>query len=145
MKIVPFSLAVVAVLAVGAAFAQEKQQKDVVKSTHTFTGKVTGFEVGDYMHVMLVDSKGKTHSYFLGADGLDFYCAVNAKKTGTFTYQVIETFIPEAGGRQTIEQLSNAKVGKVDYKTWWASEKKKMSRDKLESKYRPLVDKLTKN
>ena len=145
MKIVPISLTVVSVLAIGAAFAQEKQQKDVIKSTHTLTGKVTSFEVGDYEHVTIVDSKGKSHSYFVGAAGLDYYCALNAKKTGTFTYQVVDTFIPEAGGRQTIEQLSNAKVGKVDYKTWWAAEKKKMSFEKLEAKYRPLVDKLTKN
>lgn len=145
MKFIPTSLVIISILAVGAAYAQQqKQQKDIIKSTHTFTGKVTGFEVGDYQHVTLVDSKGKTRSYFLGADGIDYYCAINAKKTGTFTYQVVDTYIPEAGGRTTIEHLSNAKVGKVDYKTWWKAELKKMSREKLEAKYGPLVQKLTK-
>jgi hypothetical protein len=130
-------------VAAPASFAHQKG-KDVVKSTRVIRATLVGFEIGDYIHAILVTRpKGKEASYFIGAAGLDYYLAAFAKKPGTFTIQTVDSYVEEAGGRMTIERVSAAKIGKQDFKTWWKAQRKKYSDKQLDTKYQPMMDKLT--
>jgi hypothetical protein len=120
-------------------------KREIIKATHILKGKFVGFEVGDYVHAIVKDSKGKERSFFIGEPGLDFYLALNAKKNGSFTYQVVDAYIEEAGGRMVIERMSLAKVGRTSSYAWWKSTTKKSNLDAINKKYQPLVDKLTRN
>lgn len=148
MKFGSISASIALLLLSQAAVAQNAKpidKKEVVKSTHTIKGRVIGFEVGDYVHAIIKDAKGKERSFFIRATGLDYYLALNAKKNGTFTYQVVDCYIEEAGARMTIERISIAKIGKVSSTSWWKSASKKASMEAIAAKYQPMVDKLTKN
>ncbi len=137
------TLAVFSLLA-AQAVAGPQNKKDVIKSTHTVRGKVVGFEIGDYQHVMIETSKGE-QSYFIGPLGLDYFLAAFAKKAGTFTIQVVDTYIPEAGGRETIERVSNAKIGSTSFAPWWKAQRKRASIEKLDKEFQPKIAKLTRN
>lgn len=133
-------LLIVCLFGLTFGFAQDKSEK--VKSTKTITGKFVAFESGDYLHAVIKDSKGEEVSFFIGGVGMDFFLATHAKKTGTFTYQEVEVYMEEAGGRITIARLSKAKVGKETDASWWAAQRKKLSLDAINKKYQPAVDKL---
>lgn len=126
---------------------QEKtaSQKDIVKSTHTLKAKLIGFEVGDYVHAIFKDSKGEERTMYIGSAGVDYFMALHANKPLVITYQVVSTYIPEAGGREVVDRVKSAKFGKLDSRTWWKAELKKSSFEKLSAKYDPIVNKLTKN
>lgn len=133
-------LLIVCLFGLTLGFAQDKTEK--VKATKTITGKFVGFESGDYLHAVIKDSKGEEVDFFIGGLGLDFFLATHANKTGTFTYQEVEVYMEEAGGRITIARLSKAKVGMETASGWWAAQRKKMSVDAINKKYQPAVDKL---
>ena len=136
---------VLLVLLVAAGADAQTNQKEIIKGTHTIRGKFLRFEVGDYVHAVIKDSKGKEMSFYLGGVGLDFYLAINAAKTGSFTYQKVNAYVEEAGGRIDFHRIESAKFGKQGSVSWWKSQLKKMSVDDINKKYQPLVDKLTKN
>ncbi len=127
-----------------SAHAQKPDsQKDVIKKTAKFTGKVFAFEMGDYTHVQIRNMKGAEFSYFIGSQpGLDLFLAVNANKEGTFTVQFVNSYIHEAGGRIDIERISDAQFGKQTYKAWYKAERKKMTHDQIQDKYWPMLEKL---
>lgn len=133
------------VIALGTAAPAQVSKKEIVKSTHTIRGKLLRFEMGDYVHVVIKDSKGKERSFFLGGVGLDFYLAATAGKSGSFTYQKVNAYIEEAGGRMDLDRLESARIGKQGSVSWWKSLTKRMNVDDINKKYQPMVDKLTKN
>lgn len=148
MKIAITTLMVGSLLVSIPATAQnggEKAQKDIIKSTHTITGKLVAFEIGDYVHAIIKDSKGNERSMFVGGGGVEYFLAIHANKNMKIIYQVVDTYIPEAGGRDIVDRVAYAKLGKLDSRTWWKNELKKSTYDKLSEKYYPLVDKLTRN
>jgi hypothetical protein len=124
--------------------AQSKPAPDRVKRTFTVRGTFVGFEQGDYMHAIIKTSKGE-RTFFIGGAGLDYYLAVNGKKSGTFTIQLVDTFMEEAGGRQEIERMSVARIGKQSSTAWWSAIRKRMSLDAISQKYDPMVQKLVRN
>lgn len=138
------TLLLVAALAVTAAPAQDKG-KEIVKSTRWFSGRFVGFEVGDYVHAIFKDSKGKERTFYIGEPGLDFFLALNVKKSGTFTYQNVNAYMEEAGGRVDFERLTAAKIGRQTAASWWKAQVKKLGVDGVNKKYQPVVDKLTRN
>jgi len=121
-----------------------KNKKDIVKATKTFQGKLVSFEVGDYVHANFKDTKGHERSMYIEGEGVDYFMALHAKQMLTVTYQEVNTFIPEGGGREDVERVIYAKAGKLDSRTWWKAERKKASYEKLSKKYDPVVQKLTK-
>lgn len=117
---------------------------DKVKSSHVIYGKVVGFEVGDFEHVIIRGPGKHEDSYFIHAYLLDDFMALYAKKQGRFTIRSVDTYIEQAGGRQLVDQVSDAKIGKVSFSAWSKGLRKHMSIEQIDTKYRPLVDKLTK-
>lgn len=143
MQILAVSLILSSALVHPVEQQDSKSQKDIVRSTHTLKAKLVGFEVGDYVHAIFEDSKKRERSMFIGSPGVDFFMAIHANKPLVITYQVVDSYIPEAGGRERIDRVKSAKFGKLDSTTWWKSELKKSTFDKLSDKYWPLIMKLT--
>jgi len=129
------------VLLTSVGLAQNK--KEIVKATKTVRGTFLGFEQGDYVHAVIKDAKGQRQSFFIGAPGVDFYLAVNKGKRGSFTYQVVNCYIEEAGGRMDIDRLESARIGKQSSVSWWTNLKKRMSLDAINKKFEPLVARAT--
>ena len=125
--------------------AQAQSKKEVIKATKTVRGTFLGFEVGDYVHAVIKDSKGQRRSFYIGGAGVDLYLSNHVKKSGTFTYQLVNCFMEEAGGRVDIERLQSAKIGAQSSVTWWKSIRKRMSLDAINEKYQPMVNKATLN
>lgn len=143
------ALVLLPVFAVSIAGAQQKQKtdnkKDVVKATKTMKATFVGFETGDYIHAILKNAKGEEVTMFLGSPGVDFFLALHVNRPLTITYQEVSSYIEEAGGRMDIERISSARFGKLDYKDWYKTQRKKYTFKQMEDKYGPLVHKLEKN
>lgn len=118
-----------------------QQHRDKVISTRTVIGTLKGFEVGDYVHAVINLQNGKEESYFIGSPGLDYFLALHKGEPMTLTYQVVDSYIEEAGGVQRIERLSGARTGKLTSAAWWKSMRAKSSFDQLDKKYGSLVEK----
>ncbi len=114
-------------------------QKDIIKSTRWLRGKPVSFEVGDYVHAIVKDSKGQERSFFIGAPGVEYFLALHKGKSLVITYQVVDSYIQEAGGRQEIDRIKSAKYGKLDSAAWWKAQLKKHTWEELEKKYSPLI------
>ncbi len=139
----PLACLATVLLVAPSTFGQSK--KEIIKATKTVRGTFLGFEVGDYVHAVIKDTKGQERSFYIGGPGLDFYLAKNVKKSGTFTFQVVNCFIEEAGGRMDIERMKSARIGSQSSEAWWKSIRKKMSLDSINKKFEPLVGKATLN
>lgn len=139
------SVALVLVLALAATVVatQEKSksdnQKDIVKATKWLRATPISFEVGDYLHAVVKDSRRQERSFFIGAPGVEYFLALHKGKSLVITYQIVSSYIPEAGGRQEIERIKSAKYGKLDSAAWWKAQLKKHTWEELEKKYSPLI------
>ncbi len=138
-----FPVTAVLVLALSATVvAQQKKadnQKDIIKATKWLRATPIGFETGDYLHAVVKDSKRQERSFFIGAPGVEYFLALHKGKSLVITYQIVSSYIPEAGGRQEIERIKSAKYGKLDSAAWWKAQLKKHSWEELEKKYSPLI------
>jgi hypothetical protein len=121
------------------------QKRDKVIATRSATGTLKGFEVGDYQHAVITLANGKEASYFIGEMGLPYFLALHKDETLVLTYQVVYSYIPEAGGTQRIERLSGARAGKLTYSAWWRKMRAKHSVAQLEKMYEGMVEKLRLN
>lgn len=125
--------------------ARPAQKRDKLIATKSVTGTLKGFEVGDYQHAVITLANGKEESYFIGPMGLTFFLALHKGETLVLTYQVVDSYIPEAGGTERIERLSGARAGKLTYAAWWRKMRAKHSVDQLEKMYGGMVEKLRLN
>lgn len=136
---IPRAFAVPLVVCLLAAAVGQQGQKDILKRTIFIKGKFMGFEAGDYLHAVVQDEKKQTRSFFVDGDGVDFFLALNHKKTGTYKIQVVDAYVPEAGSRMEMERVVFVRFGKADSASWWKVQAKKSSRENLEKKYYPAV------
>jgi hypothetical protein len=124
--------------------AQSHARADKVKATKTVKGRFKGFQMGDYMHVVITKQNGKEDSFFLNqSEGLQYFLVAHKDKPLVFTYQVVETHIPEAGGMQAITRLVGARSGELTDKTWWRKQRAGSSLSKLRKKYEDMVAQAT--
>lgn len=121
------------------------QKRDKVIATKSVSGTLKGFEVGDYQHAVITLANGKEKSYFIGGMGLPYFLALHKDEPLVLTYQVVDSYIPEAGGTERIERLSGARAGKLTYAAWWRKMRAKHSVAQLEKMYEGMVDKLRLN
>ena len=123
-------------------FAQCGGPPDKIKATKTVTGSFKGFEVGDYMHAVIIKSNGKETSYFLGQnESLQYFLVTHKGQPLTITYQVVDSYIEEAGGVQKIDRISAVRAGTLTDAAWWRQERKGKSIKKLREKYDDMVGK----
>ena len=126
-----------------SAFGQGSRRPDKVRETRTIQGRLVGFEFGDYLHVTIRKANDQKVSFFLMKPGLQYFLALHKSEPLTLTYQIVDTYIPEAGGMEKIERLISAKAGNLTYPVWWKAVRAKSSMAQLENKYDPLVQKST--
>ena len=124
-------------------YSQGKRPPDKVIATKSIKGKLVGFESGDYLHAVIQKSDGKKQGFFIRPPGLEYFLVLHKGEPLELTYQVVDSYIPEAGGVERIERLTAAKAGALTYAAWWASTKKKFTMAQLEKKYGKLVEKST--
>lgn len=128
----------------GLSVSAQENQPDKIKSIKTVRGKFIRFVVGDYIHPEIKKSNGKIESYWLHGFGLEYFLALNQGKTMTFTYEVVDAYIPENGGPMIIERIKSAKIGNLTFEKWWKDLRKKYTTKQIEKKYESLVEKHTK-
>lgn len=121
--------------------AKQSPPKDKIRAVKTIGGRTLGFETGDYQHVQIRLANGKRRSFFLGKPGLDYFLATNKSRPIQFTYQVVDSYIPESGGVMRIERLVSAKVGALTFESWWRQLTSKHTLDEIDKRYGPLVQK----
>ncbi|HEX8493154.1 MAG TPA: hypothetical protein VF658_09965 [Pyrinomonadaceae bacterium] len=125
--------------------ARRAQKRDKVIATRSARGTLKGFEVGDYQHAVITLANGKEESYFIGPMGLPYFLALHKDEPLVLTYQIVDSYIPEAGGNQRIKRLSGARAGKLTYASWWRKMRAKHSAAQLEKMYGGMVEKLRLN
>lgn len=124
------------------AFAQCGGPPDKIKATKTVTGSFKGFEVGDYVHAVIIKSNGQEDSFFLGhAESLQYFLVTHKGQPLTITYQVVDSYIEEAGGVQRIDRISAVRAGTLTNAAWWRQQRKGTSVTKLREKYDDMVNK----
>ena len=141
MKLVISCLILFVTHSVGLSQAASNKSPDKIPAVKTVTGTTVGFEIGDYQHVTVQVSGGKRRSFFLGSEGLDYFLAANKSRKVIYTFQVVDSFVPENGGPMRIERLTSAKVGTLTFEHWWQELKQKHSSAEIDKRYQPLVDK----
>ncbi|HEV7747019.1 MAG TPA: hypothetical protein VGO56_18625 [Pyrinomonadaceae bacterium] len=83
--------------------------------------------------------KGDRVSFFLMKPGIEYFLILRKDEPLTLTYQVVDTYIPEAGDMETIKRLMDAKASGQTYVAWWKVIRTKFTLSQLRSKYDPLV------
>ena len=97
------------------AFAQGPQDK--VIATKSITASYVGAEIGDYNHAIFRTSDGKEVDFWCSGEMVEFLNKYKGKQID-ITYQVTDTYIPEAGRVQRIEVIKDAKVDNQSFSTW---------------------------
>lgn len=123
--------------------AGRKRHPDRIKETKLIKGSFFGFDVGDYLHAMIKKLNGETISVFLVKPGMEYFLALHKNQPLELTYQVVDTYIPEAGGMETIKRLISAKAGNLTYAVWWTDMRNRFTMAQLREKYDALVQKST--
>ena len=149
MKRLATSIACVVLLLLASsqgANAQAGKRRDKVKSTHSQRGAFVEFEMGDYLHADFRKTTGKRVSFFVeGNESLRYFLAAHKGKRIYFTHQVVEKFIPEAGGVETIERVVAARIGSETDTQWWRRIRRSGNVEKLRARYEELVERATKS
>ena len=123
-----------------AQSAKDAPQKDKIRATKTLRGVFLGFEAGDYLHAVIKTSVGKTVSLFLNGQDIAYFLALHKGKAMTVTYEIVDTYIEEAGGVTTIERLTAARVKKQTFAAWWKRTGSKYTAEQREKKYGKRVE-----
>jgi hypothetical protein len=125
-------------------FSQENKKPEKIKAVKTINGKFINFVMGDYVYVKIKKNDGKVKSFTIGDYGLDYFLAEYKGKPMSFTYEIVDTYVTEAGGNVIVERLASAKFGTLTYERWIKQLMKKYTYEQIEKNYEALVNKYTK-
>ncbi len=121
--------------------AQEGIIYQKIKAVKTVSGKFVRFFVGDFIHIEIKKSNGKFENFFLDGYYLDYFLVANRGKTMTFTYNVVDAL--RYRKRIVITTMKSAKIGNLTFEKWRKDLRKKYTKEQIEKKYDPLVEKYT--
>lgn len=96
-------------------WAQEPQDK--VIATKSVTASYVGAEIGDYNHAIFRTGDGKEIDFWCSGEMVEFLNKYKGKKID-ITYEVTDTYIPEARRVQRIEVIKDAKVENQSFSAW---------------------------
>ena len=122
---------------------QRRKPVDKIKATRIVKGYFIGFEVGDYLHALIKTSDGKDMSFFVNQSGMQYFLALHKDQPMEFTYQVVDTYLPEPDDIETIKRLVAAKVGGETYSKWWRQVKLRLTTRQIQETYDPMVEAAT--
>ena len=95
--------------------SQEPQDK--VIATKSITASYVGAEIGDYNHAIFRTGDGKEIDFWCSGEMVEFLNKYKGKQID-ITYQITDTYIPEARRVQRIEVMKDAKVENQSFSTW---------------------------
>lgn len=108
-------LGLIAFLLPAMALAQGSQDK--VIATKSTIASYVGAEIGDYNHAIFRTRDGKEIDFWCSGEMVEFLNKYKGKQV-EITYQITDTYIPEARGVQRIEIIKDAKVGNQSFSAW---------------------------
>lgn len=87
----------------------------VLAEPQIMRGKLLGVEQGDYAHITVEDESGESHSFFVSNDSsfqqlLEFPEKFTDRQV-EIRWQTVERNIPEAGGKQQIDEAMSITYG----------------------------------
>jgi hypothetical protein len=96
-----------------------------------------GFESGDYLHLVVKDTSGKEHTFFVPDTlSVKYFLAEHKGQSIQLTYQIVDSYIPEAAGIERIEAVKSAKFGALTVTAWWKQISAKNTLAQLKRKVR---------
>ena len=106
------------ILALTAA-AQPGRAPDRVLRTETVTGRLTGWEMGDYLWAQIAVRGREQIGAQPGREPIGPFLQAHRGRPLTITIQTVSTYIPEAGGVTEIQRITGARDGRVTAQAWW--------------------------
>ncbi|MEA3031919.1 MAG: hypothetical protein QOG13_3244 [Sphingomonadales bacterium] len=102
------------------AAAQPGRAPDRVIRTETVTGRLTGWEMGDYLWAR-ISVRGSVDGAQPGPDPIGPFLEAHRGRPLTITIATVSTWVPEAGGMTEIRRITGAREGRVTALAWWRS------------------------
>jgi hypothetical protein len=93
-------------------------ERDRDLGTERATGLFAGVQIADGTRLLLRDEKGKLMNLRADDEALAHFVFTHKKERVHFEYQVLETCLPQAGGRIRIQRLTDARVESTAYREW---------------------------
>ena len=102
-----------------ATAAQPQRAPDRVLRTETVTGRLAGWEMGDYLWAQIAVRGREQIGAQPGREPIGPFLQAHRGRPLTITIQTVSTYIPEAGGVTEIQRITGARDGRVTAQTWW--------------------------
>jgi hypothetical protein len=123
---------------------QLREHPDKIKYSKIINATYGSLGCNDYCYVNFKTEKGKHITFFKPCEAEMLYFFLEFRKSIiTLKYEVFDCWIPEAGGYITEQRVLAARIGKLDYKTWWKKEVAKFDEKTLREKYEAIISKET--
>lgn len=102
------------------ANAQPGHRPDRVLRTETVTGRLIGWEQGDYLWAQLRVGN-RADDAQPGPDPIGPFLEAHRGRPLTLTIATVSTYVPEAGDMTEIRRIIAAREGRVTAQAWWRS------------------------
>jgi hypothetical protein len=110
-------LGLVSILCLLPAMLLAQGPLDKVIATKSIIASYVGAEIGDYNHAIFRTADGKEIDFWCSGEMVEFLNKYKGKRID-ITYQITDTYIPEARRVQRIEVMKDAKVENQSFSTW---------------------------
>jgi hypothetical protein len=126
----------VAVLAsMHLAGAQAVQHPDKKLDSKKVTGRLVGYQHGDYGHASVRTERGSEQSFFI--DDEVCFLALNREEVLTIEYDEVQRFFPEGGGYSPANIIQSIAAG-AGQRRWFRSKSAKPTAAELQECHRVL-------
>ena len=109
-----------AVPAEGAQPVAEAQRPERVVKSETVEAVFEGWEMGDYLWAKLAIPGRATEGAFVGPTPIEHFLEAHKGKPVVVRIDTVTMEIPEAGGAEDVQTISDAAAGGVSAARWWA-------------------------
>jgi hypothetical protein len=134
--LMPLILLVSAAVCPADPYEEPDPPENVVTGTYTVDGVFLWFEVGDYVHPVILASSGDTVcTWMRGTDAFDLYLVLHAGEQMTFYIETVDTWVWEADATIRVDRLYDAATESVTFDEWLADALVSSSVEELERKY----------
>ncbi|HEV2817172.1 MAG TPA: hypothetical protein VGW40_08130 [Allosphingosinicella sp.] len=113
MRLLAFALLVL------TAAAQPGRAPDRVLRGETVTGRLVGWEMGDYLWARIAVRGREAMSAQPGPDPIGPFLEAHRGRPLQLRIDSVSTYIPEAGGMTEIQRITAARAGRVTASAWW--------------------------
>jgi hypothetical protein len=101
------------------AAAQPGRAPDRVLRTETISGRLAGWEFGDYLWAQIDVPRRARIGAQPGPDPIGPFLQAHRGRPLTLRIATVSTYIPEAGGMSEIQRVVGASEGRVTAQLWW--------------------------